>query len=160
MICNLMLHCGASAVERPELSRVLTPQPTRTWQPIPHIALLEQVEESLPRFGLNVVGEAHGITHDGARYFGLLELQNGCNNTEAAWVLGVRNSHDQVFPAGVCAGNQVLVCDNLCFVGSVKVTRKHTRYILRDLPTLINQAIEKLVGCWHEQAHRIEVWAQ
>jgi hypothetical protein len=31
--CNLVLHCGASAVKRADVARVSTPRPTETWQP-------------------------------------------------------------------------------------------------------------------------------
>lgn len=113
--CNLILHCGAHAVERRELSRVQTPGATETWQPIPHEEYVMQVERELPRHGLSVVQEAHALTHDGGRYFGLMQIQNGCSNPDYSWVLGLRNSHDKTLPAGLVAGSEVMVCDNLAF---------------------------------------------
>lgn len=155
---NLMLHCGASHVERDVLANVRTPDGTRSWQPIPHMELLNTVEQKLQGVGLRVVQEAHGLTHDGSRYFGLLQLAKttGETNNEVAWVAGVRNSHDKRFPAGICAGgNQVFVCDNLAFSGEIKVARKHTTFILRDLPMLVGNAIGKLFGAWRHQEERI-----
>ena len=151
MPCNLLLHCGAHAVPRPQLATTPTPSPTRSWMPIPHEAFVGQVEDLLPHYGLKVVNEAHALTHDSARYFGLLEIQNGSNHPDYTWVLGLRNSHDQSLPAGLVAGSSVFVCDNLAFVGTVKVSRKHTRFILRDLPELAGNAIERLVYRWHDQ---------
>ena len=75
--CNLILHCGAHAVPRPELARVPTPGTTDTWQPIPHAAFLDSIEATLPAHGLQVVSEAHALTHDGGRYFGLLQTSYG-----------------------------------------------------------------------------------
>ncbi len=42
----------------------------------------------------------------------------------------VRNSHDKTFPAGIVAGTQVPVCDNLSFAGEISLARKHTSNIL------------------------------
>ncbi|MEX2382954.1 MAG: DUF932 domain-containing protein [Opitutales bacterium] len=156
MPCNLLLHCGSDAVPREELSKVRTPAPTRTWQPIPHPLLLHQVEAALPRYGMRVVSQAHGLSHDGNRYFGLLEVANGSNHPDFSRVLGIRNSHDKRFPAGLVLGNQVLVCDNLSFSGEIKVARKHTTFILNDLPHLIDDGVCRLRDSWHEQDRRIE----
>ena len=60
--------------------------------------------------------------------FGLLEVAN-CQQTEDyAYVLGLRNSHDKRFPAGLAVGASVFVCDNLSFSGEIKIGRKHTRH--------------------------------
>ena len=153
--CNLVLHCGANAVERDDLLQVRTPASTDSWQPIPHQELLRHVENALPSHGLRVMHEAHALTHDGGRYFGLLQVQNGSNNPDYSWVLGLRNSHDKVLPAGLVVGSQVFVCDNLAFSGDVTIARKHTRFILRDLPGLIGSAIGKLIHKWRDQDTRV-----
>jgi hypothetical protein len=105
---------------------------------------------------MRVVNEAHGLSHDGDRYFGLLEIANGSNHPDYSRVLGIRNSHDKRFPAGLVLGNQVLVCDNLSFSGEIKVARKHTPWILHDLPAIIDNALYQLHDSWHEQDRRIE----
>ena len=153
--CNLILHCGAHAVPRTELDHVKTPSATETWQPIPHNAYLAHIEATLPNHGLRVVNEAHALTHDGGRYFGLLQVQNGHNHPDYSWVLGLRNSHDKTLPAGLVAGSSVFVCDNLAFSGEIEVSRKHTSFILRDLPALVKDALGKLVGKWFDQDRRI-----
>src|SRR6516225_6713611 len=75
--CNLILHCGAQAVGREQVHTVATPSRTGTWVPVPHAVLLEEVQRVLEQSGLQVVGEAHGLTREGARYFGLLQVANG-----------------------------------------------------------------------------------
>jgi len=158
MKCNLLLHCGADAVERSQLKSVNTPLATDTWQPIPHNELLYQVETSLCRNGLTVVEQAHALTHDGSRYFGLLQVQNGSQHPDYSWVLGIRNSHDKQFPAGIVAGSSVFVCDNLAFSGEISVARKHTSRIMRDLPELIGNAVTRLLDKWHIQDQRISAY--
>lgn len=110
---NLLLHAGAHHVERERLADTTTPEPTRTWHPIPHHHLLDQVESSLDGYNLRIVNEAHAVWGEGRRYFGLLELANGHTRTDYSLILGLRNSHDKSFPASICVGSQVFICDNL-----------------------------------------------
>ena len=74
--CNLLLHCGSSAVSRGELAQVTTPKTTKTWHPIPHLKLLQVVEKALLERGFCVAEQAHGLSKDGHRYFGLLQVNN------------------------------------------------------------------------------------
>ena len=155
---NLMLHCGASKIERGALATVPPPQPTESWYPIPHTALIERVEQTLAATNMRVVSQAHGLSGDGMRYFGLLEVAN-CQETEDyAYVLGLRNSHDKRFPAGLAVGASVFVCDNLSFSGEIKIGRKHTRHLDRDLPRLVSSAVGQLADRWHEQSRRIAAY--
>ena len=153
--CNLILHCGAEAVERDALKAVRTPVATETWQPVPHLRLVEQVERALAASQLTIVNQSHALSHGGDRYFGLLQVQNGSEHPDYAWVLGLRNSHDKRFPAGIVAGAAVFVCDNLSFSGEIQLARKHTTRIERDLPMLTERAIGQLVDRWHSQDTRI-----
>jgi len=155
---NLLLHCGAHAVDRMIIDSTPTPEPTDTWTPLPHMALIEEVERVLNTNGLSVANQAHSLTHDGLRYFGLMEIQNSVIHQDYAWVLGLRNSHDKSFPAGIVAGANVFVCDNLSFSGEIKIARKHTRFILRDLPFLTERAIGRLMERWHHQDERINAY--
>jgi hypothetical protein len=155
---NLLLHCGAQAVERMEVASVPTPFATRTWTPIPHIQLVAQVERTLQRNGLFIGNQAHSLTHDGARYFGLMEIHQAEDDRDYSWVLGLRNSHDKTFPAGIVAGTQIMCCDNLAFSGEVKLARKHTRFILRDLPRLVQSAVGSLMERWHHQDTRLAIY--
>ena len=112
---NLLLHQGDNRVERSDVKSAHTPSSTRTWQPIAHNKLLETVEDSLSRKGFFITNESHGLSHNGDRYFGLLEIRSGDEHQDYRSVVGVRNSHDKRFPAGVVLGNCVLVCSNLAF---------------------------------------------
>lgn len=155
---NLLLHCGAHAVSRAEVADVETPPPTNSWHPIPHMGLIHQVEKTLTANRLKVGTCAHSLSHESARYFGLMEIMG--RNDEYCWVLGLRNSHDKTFPAGVVAGASVFVCDNLSFSGEVKLARKHTRFIARDLPLLVEQGIGRLMNVWHDQTKRIDAYRE
>ena len=158
MKANLMLHCGARAASREQVAAVATPPRTPTWVPIPHARLLEGVQGSLGRAGLSVVSEAHGLARDGSRYFGLMQVVNGQADRDFGLVVGLRNSHDQSFPAGLAVGASVFVCDNLSFSGEVRLARKHTARIERDLPQLIERAVGKLGDLRRSQAERFAAY--
>jgi hypothetical protein len=154
---RLLLHCGGYLATREEVKMTSTPSPTNTWQPIPHIELIERVEEALQLNHLEIGNVAHAISHAGARYFGLMEIRSPeLTSDDYAYVLGIRNSHDKLFPAGLVIGASVSVCDNLLFSGEIRVTRKHTRFIRRDLVTLVQGSIGKLMTAWQHQDQRIE----
>jgi hypothetical protein len=155
---DLILHCGASKVERAEVEIVPTPDATDTWTPIPHTALIERVEDTLKSDGLTIVNQTHSLTRGGNRYFGLMQIANGQNSEDYAWVLGLRNSHDKSFPAGLVVGASVFICDNLSFSGEIRMTRKHTVHIMRDLPGLVQHSIGQLMSRWHDQDTRIEAY--
>jgi len=148
----MLLHCGGQIIERESLFDIPTPRASNTWFPLPHRHLVEEVEDQLTEAGFSLLGETHAVSHDGNRYFGVIEVsprgdivQNG-----HGWVVGLRNSHDKTFPAGLVAGTRVFVCDNLSFSGLIQISRKHTRFAARDLRQLTARAVgqlgERLVG--------------
>lgn len=157
---RLTLHCGARAVSLEQVASVTLPETTRSWHPISHLQLIQTVQNTLSANNLTFGTQAHSLTHDGMRYFGLMEVRGQQVSDDYCWVLGLRNSHDKTFPAGVVAGASVFVCDNLSFSGEVKIARKHTRFIARDLPQLIEGAIGRLMEKWNSQDARIAAYKE
>ena len=157
---NLLMHCGGSEVTRDEIADAPTPERTNTWVPVAHNRLLELAQSTIEAQGYSVINEAHGLWGGGARYFGLMELVGGDTNDDYSLVLGLRNSHDKTFPASLALGSQVLVCDNLSFFGEVVLTRRHTRFIERDLPGIVAQAVGRLSEMRIQQADRIDAYKQ
>jgi hypothetical protein len=155
---NLCLHCGARHVDRAVVEQARTPPGSDTWVPVPHHRLLEQVESTLVGGGLQVVNEAHALWNDGERYFGLLEVQNGNAPSDYGLVIGLRNSHDKSFPASIGLGSGVFVCDNLAFSAEVTIARRHTRFIERDLPRVVNTAVGRLAELRCHQDQRLETY--
>ena len=153
---SLCLHTGAKIIEMEQLRDVATPEATPTWTPVAHDALVDSVKGALVSSGASIVKEEHALYRDGARYFGLLHLSE--NNDGGNTVIGIRNSHDNTFPAGVSLGNHVFVCDNLSFSGDVTVARKHTRFIGRDLDRLIYFAVGKLADLRQKQLVRFAAY--
>lgn len=157
-MANLLLHCGGQHVSRDDVYGTPTPERTQTWVPVPHHRLLELVESTIGGHGFQIQNQAHALWGD--RYFGLMGLTNGHAASDYDLVLGLRNSHDKTFPASLALGSQVLVCDNLSFFGEVVLTRRHTRFIERDLPGIVAQAVGKLTDMRIGQDQRIAAYKE
>lgn len=158
---GLLLHCGAYAASLDQIDAVPTPAPTATHYPIPHGKLIRQVRGQLLDAGVRIEEEAYGLSHEGARVFGVLTLNAEHLPTVAGseLALALRNSHDKTFVAGLALGNHVLCCDNLSFVGTRTLARKHTRFVERDLPELLARILGSLGEWASRQAELIETYA-
>ncbi|MEO7104389.1 MAG: DUF932 domain-containing protein [Gemmatimonadaceae bacterium] len=156
---GLILHAGAASASLAEVAAVATPEAQGEWHPIPHALLLNTVVEELTSTGMQVAASEYGLWQDGNRFFGTLALTNKDHaHDDYQLVVGVRNSHDKAFAAGLVMGSRVFVCDNLAFSGEVKFSRKHTTNILRDLPGLANRAVTRLNDLRGFQDTRIETY--
>jgi hypothetical protein len=148
---TLMLHRGATATDYAGLRELETPPATPSHVPIPHFRVVDLVKTAVGMYGHEVTAEHHGITEDGARYFGLLSLRSPYTGYEDT--LGLRNSHDKSFPVGIGFGSRVFICDNLAFIADQTIKRKHTANLKRDLPGIIGEMIEPL-ALHRESQHR------
>jgi hypothetical protein len=161
---NLILRCGAERVEREQVNAVLAPEATATYTPLPHSGLIDLVTQNIRTAGYEITGEAHALTKEGARYFGLFEIEptreelTGLVNADYSLVLGLRNSHDKSLPAGLVLGSQVLVCDNLSFSGEIKLARKHTPNLVRDLTELIVGACGRVAEKYKQNDRRFDAY--
>jgi hypothetical protein len=158
---NLVLHAGGSQATLDQISTVETPKADGIWHPIPHRRLYDQVTLALGQLNMRVVHEQHALARNGQRYFSLLQVAN-CQEVSAdyAYVLGLRNSHDKSYPAGLVVGSGVFVCDNLAFSGEIKIARKHTTFIERDLPILTGRAVGMLQAKWADMNVRFDAYKQ
>lgn len=159
-MANLLMHCGGREVTRDDIADASTPERTKTWVPVAHNRLLELAQATIESQGYAVTNEAHGLWGEGARYFGLMELADQYPSRDYSLILGLRNSHYKTFLASLALGNQVCVCDNLSFFGEVVLTCQHTRFIERDLPGVVTQAVGRLSKMRTQQADRIDAYKQ
>ena len=156
---GLMLHCGASSVDYQQVVDSTTPPSTETHYPIPHVKLIEEVRGQIANSNLTITEEAHSLTKGGDRYFGLMKLTTGDHDRQDySAVLGIRNSHDKKFPSALTIGSSVFVCDNVAFSGEVKLARRHTRFILRDLPGVVSKTFGQLNDAWGVQNKRFDAY--
>jgi hypothetical protein len=150
----LCLHRGAVRVSRDELARYEPPPATATWFPVAHRAVLDTAVTRLDEAGYAVMKMDLGVSPDGHRFFGTLDLDTTLV-TGVSLAVGVRNSTDKTFPLGFCAGNKVFVCDNLAFRSELLVRRKHTRFGETRFGNAIAQAVTSLQSFAEVEAERV-----
>lgn len=153
---TLCLHTGGEAIDLAELRGLETPEATRSHVPIAHIDVVDMVKYALGFHGHDIVEEAHAITADANRYFGLLSLKSAYGDYTDT--VGLRNSHDKTFPIGISFGSRVFVCDNLAFLGDTVIRRKHTANAKRDLPGLVAGIVEPLRDIRRKQNRVIDLY--
>ncbi len=137
-----LMYAGSNLISREALEELETPEGTHTHRIIPHNYLLKTVEEELYNQNMRIVDTKLAIGKDNNNFFGVLGLES--DDTDFRYAVGVRNSHNKMFAAGLCCGASVFVCDNLSFTSDIVIARKHTVFILNDLPTLVYNAITKV----------------
>ena len=152
---GLCIHCGGYRVEYPDVRTLPDPSPLSDQHvPIRHDYFVDALRSALTSHGYSVTDEAHALWgENGLRYFGILCLAGNDlpvptspseSGSEWQFVLGIRNSHDMSFAASALGGTYMpFVCDNLCWSGGnvVKIARKHTLNIKRDLEGVIHQRL-------------------
>ena len=147
-------------VSREELANVRTPEGTDSFTPISHSFLVEETLSALSRAGYSVTEEKHALGRFGQRYFGGFQITGpDINSDSRKLVLGLRNAHDKSFAASMCIGNRMIVCENLCFSSDVKLARRHTVNIIRDIPRVLSEGIGRLLSHWTDMQTRIERYA-
>jgi hypothetical protein len=152
---NLVLHRGARPVTADELRHYQAPPPRGRWFPLSHSRVLDVVAETLGEAGYAIEKQQLGVLRDGSRFFGTLDLKSPIADG-ISLAVGVRNSVDQSFPLGFCAGHRVFVCDNLAFRSELLVRRKHTIHGERDFVRRIAEAVGSLPSFREQEAIRIE----
>ena len=140
-------------VDRNALALIPTRECTSTWRPVPHIDIVEAVENAINNRGMTIESEKFGLARDQQKMFGVITLTNR-NNPEWTRCVGIRNSHDQSFAAGICCGVSVLVCSNLCFGGEYVLKRRHTSGI--DIAAIAADTVDYLTDGFITLEERLE----
>ena len=123
---TLIAGIGTRRVDREFLRTLETPPGTATHRPIPHIEIVNALVETLGFRHINVVSEEYAVSHDAARIFGLLELDQEFSGVRFA--IGVRNAHDKSMRLALTIGYRVFVCSNMAFKGDFQpVIAKHSK---------------------------------
>jgi len=112
-VASTLLSYDTRKLDRQELALVPSPQSTATHQVIPHHQVIGALVETLGFRHIGVHKEEYAVSKDGAKMFGIMELEttfNGCR-----FALGIRNSHDKSMRLAMTVGYRVFVCENMAF---------------------------------------------
>ena len=122
----LIAGVGTKRVDREFLRSLPVPVGTETHKPIPHVKIVEALIETLGFRHITVAADEYAVSPDGARMFGLLELDHefsGCR-----FAIGIRNAHDKSMRLALTVGYKVFVCSNMMFKGDfAPVLSKHSK---------------------------------
>jgi hypothetical protein len=140
----LVVHRGGWEASKADLTAVAVPDPTPSYHPVPYGRFVEEVELHVPRFGLKIQSSAFALAREGSQMFGVLTCTNGLGAGDYALAIGLRNSYDRSLSVGLVAGTRVFCCDNLAFSGEVRMQRRHTVHVFRDLPDLIYRMLSQV----------------
>ena len=149
-MASLTLGCNSKRMNRDEISNIVPPESTKSWVPVSHGEVINRAYDAAKIAGLEIGNESYGISKDAQKMFGVIEINNHDHlDDQVRLMMGIRNSTDKSLSAGVCFGSKVFVCDNLAFtawtdkdgISASIITRKHTRFIERDLAIRLNEAI-------------------
>jgi hypothetical protein len=141
-----------------DVCAVPTPQGTPSWRPMSHGRMIETLENVAEAHGAPVINSAHLLGRDGQRYFGLFQVNlPTMHDGEIATMIGLRNSHDKAFRAGIMAGDAPFICSNLAFNNEIVLGRKHTAgFSLRVLQDLMLEAFSRLIEARQARDIKIE----
>jgi hypothetical protein len=142
-----------------ELREVRPPDPVGRWHPIAHARVVDVVSTALVESGYKVEKSQFGLTPDGHRLFGTLDLGSELVHG-VKLAVGIRNSSDKSFPLGFCAGTRVFCCDNLAFRAELLVKRRHTINGERNFVSAIAGAVTSLKSFQETEADRITRFVQ
>src|SRR5438128_10003311 len=136
---QLLSHIDTDLVTREQLALVETPDPTRSFKPVPHIELINTLDEVLGQNDISIRREQFALRRDGSTLFGVLQLAYQ-DTPDGMAALGLRTSNNRTMSIQICAGLSVFVCDNMVFRGDIiALNRKHTAGL--HLRTEINHAV-------------------
>lgn len=122
----LSAHTNTNYITRDQLRALPPVHGTDSFKPIPHIELIETLENELNGRDIRIVREQLAMSKNGMRLFGTFDLTlNGVEGMAAA--LGLRTANNRTMALQGIAGMRVFVCDNMAFSGeTIILKRRHT----------------------------------
>jgi hypothetical protein len=143
---GLMLHCGSEEVTLDQVKAVPVPQATDTWYPVAYGEAVDYLKAQSQRaLGLEIESEGYGLNAKGDQMFALLTMKT--DSQESGLSIGMRQSYNKSLALATAVGQQVFVCDNLCFSGSAfMVVRKNTKNVWADFRRMISAQLQNALG--------------
>jgi len=149
---------GNSRVSEDQVRAVIPPEETRSWKPISHNRFLTTVDELLKENNFHVIQKQYQLGYEDNRMFSTYMLNGDTSRPDYGLSLGLRNSTDKCFPAGIAIGTEIFVCSNLMFNGDLVITHKHTTNINEGLANRLNDAIMNIRESQNKLDNKIEFW--
>lgn len=145
-----------------DVRAAVTPPPTSSWVPIPHIVCLEGIQKALKLEDLEVESCELALTPGrnkipDERFFALLNL-SGSIYADYRAVCAIINTHDKYMSFRFAVGHSVFICTNLALSAEIVITRRHTANVMAALPGLMWQGIQRIPELLQKQNMQIEMY--
>jgi hypothetical protein len=151
---STLIACNGK-ITRAELANVVTPPASGTHVPIPHLAVVEGLVDTLSRRQIAVVGEEYAVSKDGMEMFGVLDLETSFNGCRFA--IGIRNANNKRFRLSCTVGLRVFVCHNLAFQGDYSpVLAKHSKHF--SLEDSLSVGVDRMQRNFEPMRRQVETW--
>jgi hypothetical protein len=150
-------YIGDYQVDLEAVLAVPTPPPSGAHHPIGHDVVYRAVVNEIEAAHAGISETYHALFRGGDRYIGLAVTDLAAARGREM-IVGWFNSHDKSHAATLLFGERVMVCFNLVLTAEVKIARKHTRNIARDLPELVPIGFQMLREHREEHARRLEAY--
>ena len=145
----------SNKINRSELANVPTPPATTTHIPIPHIAVVGGLVETLGRRQIGVVGEEFAVSKDGMEMFGVIDLESSFDGCRFA--IGIRNANNKKFRLACTVGLRVFVCHNLAFQGDYSpILAKHSKNF--SLEDSLSIGVDRMQRNFEPMQRQVESW--
>lgn len=124
----------------------LCPEATSTYKPIKHSLVAETVKRYAEAHLGPAINESYGTSADGLRFFGCTTFESPLSRKDdrrgpTALAIGYRSGYDKRLSLGLVSGSSVMVCENLCFAGDFRATRRHTKNVMSALSAVLAETI-------------------
>ena len=155
---------GGHRVTFNDICAIPVPQATQSYTPVANGDLVRLIKDRIDTvLDMGIRSEGYALSGKDQQMFGVITLDTGMDTKDTGMSIGFCNSYDRSLVVKMASGANVFVCSNLCFSGdSMRVLRKHTLNVWRDVQATINTALgeshyyhkrlELEVSCWKEQA--------
>src|SRR3989475_12618401 len=142
-------------ITRAELAQIPTPPATTTHVPIPHLAVVEGLVETLSRRHIGVVGEEFAVSKDAMEMFGVLDLETSFEGCRFA--IGIRNANNKRFRLACTVGLRVFVCHNLAFRGDyTPVLARHSKHFSPE--DALSIGVDRMQRNFDPMRQQVEHW--
>ena len=151
---STLIPCNGKTT-RAELGNAPTPPATAMPVPIPHLAVVDGLVETLSRRHIDVVGEEYAVSKDGMEMFGVIDLETSFDGCRFA--IGIRNANNKRFRLSCTVGLRVFVCHNLAFQGDYgPVLAKHSKTF--SLADSLSIGVDRMQRNFEPMRQQVENW--
>lgn len=127
-------------VDRQQLGLVSLPDKTPSYTPVPHLEIINSIQEQLDKKNMIITSEDYRVARDGKQLIGYLGIESF--DKEIGFMIGFKNSYDKSMSLGFASGGKVWLCSNGCVKGDIRLIRKHTGSVDKEIKEKIVNTIE------------------